>query len=240
MTLNLTRLKLALGGVLLVSAGIGAGSAFASMSSVDPQIDQEEAMELYNSTGDWGSAALQEYESRYGTLSEEQRQEFLQEEDLYQQRQEERYWEEFKIENPTWDITPIASGKARLKILVNVAKQRLSVMLDGKAVSGLQNIKVSTGKGNSTPKGTFSLARNEITKKRINRTFTKQLGHKVYLEDAIQVKGGIFLHKASTAAQKNTLGRKASHGCVRMDRNKSAKIFTLAKKYRSSAVAVIK
>jgi hypothetical protein len=227
-------LKMFLGGLIFV---LGT-SAFA-FPSVDPLIGAEEAQDLAQTNGNWGSAALEEYEKQYGQLSDEQREQFLNEERIYEQRQDQEFWEQFKVENPDWNVTPIATGKERLKILVNVAKQRLTVMLNGKKVKGLESVKISTGKGNSTPKGTFKL-NGEVTKRRINRTFTKKLGRKVYLEDAIQVRGGIFLHKASVPAQKNTLGRKASHGCIRMDRNKSAKIFTLAKKYKGSAVTVIK
>jgi len=225
---------------ILASLSLVGSLATASAVSEDPMISEQEALELTQSEG---SDALRAYEEKYGTLNDEQRAQFLAEQEDYEQALEEDFLAGIAAQFPASNVelaSSSKSGKIRLKLKVSVSKQRMTVYLDGKPVNGLSNIKISTGKkGHSTKRGTYSLKGKEVVKKRVNRTFTKRLGRKVYLEDAIHVYGGVFFHKASTAAQKNTLGKAASHGCIRMDRNLSGKIFSLAKKYRDQAQAII-
>ncbi|MAV90329.1 MAG: hypothetical protein CL676_02845 [Bdellovibrionaceae bacterium] len=225
--------------VIFINLFLAGSFASASSLNVDPVMSDEEAIALHQDLGDYGSQALQEYENRYGKLNDAQRAQFLKEEAELQSQILDQEMSEIRADNPTMDVIP-ASSKARLELRVSKSKQRLSLYLDGKPVNGLTDIKISTGKSSRmTPNGKFSLKGKEIVKKRINRTFTRKLGRKIYLEDAIQIQGGVFFHKASTAAQKNTLGKPASHGCVRMDRNKSSKVFSMAKKYKGSAVVII-
>ncbi|NCN41680.1 L,D-transpeptidase [bacterium] len=225
---------------ILASLTLVGSLATASTVSEDPMISEQEALELTESEG---SDALRAYEEKYGALTEEQKDQFLAEQEQYERSLEEDFLSGIEAQFPTSNVDLISSnksGKIRLKLKVSVSKQRMTVYLDGKPVSGLSNIKISTGKkGHSTKRGTYSLRGKEVVKKRINRTFTKRLGRKVYLEDAVHIYGGVFFHKASTAAQKNTLGKAATHGCVRVDRNVSGKFFSIVKKYRDQAEANI-
>lgn len=227
-------------GIVLGMAVCGPMEASAQDWTWDPIITTEDAWELNQDSGEYGSEALKEYEMRYGKLNQEQANQFLVEQEEFENEQSEKWLSELYAQDPLLLVEPIGSEGGRLEIVVNKARQRMSVKLNGKSVSGLSNIKISTGKpgGSETPVGKFILKGKEIVKRRINRTFTKKLKRPVYLEDAVQVIGGIFLHKASSGAQ-NKLGQKASAGCVRIDRNQSAKVFNLAQKHRANAVVII-
>lgn len=208
--------------------------------SWDPVLTVEEAWDIAQNSGEYGSEALKEYEGRYGKLTEEQRDQFLAEQDEYEKMEADEWLSDLYAQDPNLFVEPVGGLGSKLEIVVNKAKQRMNVRLNGKTVTGLENIKISTGKtgGSETPVGKFQLKGKEIVKRRINRTFTQKLKRPVYLEDAVQVQGGIFLHKASSGAQ-NKLGQKASAGCVRIDRSISAKVFNLAQKHRANGVVII-
>lgn len=206
----------------------------------DPEIGEDEAIEMIHDNGESGYWELEIYERTYGKLNESQRDQFIWE---LKSRRSAEYndwiWEQRSQEPLLMWKTAGISVVDVLKIIVSKATQTMQVLLNGVAIPGLAKIKVSTGKkGSPTPSGVYDLKKKEIVKRRLNQTFTKKLGRKVWLEDAIQISGGIFFHKASTGAQ-NHLGSPRSAGCVRVDRDVSAKFFETVRRYAHSTTIVI-
>lgn len=126
-----------------------------------------------------------------------------------------------------------AKLKGRVVIRIDQTRQRLSVRVGGKTVAGLESVRVSTGlpgKATRTPDGIYSPRAMAV--RRPSYYATRLLKRPVYLTHAIQIVDGIFMHDASRGAM-GYLGRKRSHGCVRVDRKQMPKIFHLVKQHRA-------
>ncbi len=125
-------------------------------------------------------------------------------------------------------------GGAILKVIVNKFSQRLRVLLNGKTLH--DDVKVSTGMGGmGTPSGHFCPRNFERT--HLDHAFSKR-GHKVYLYNAVQLIGGIFMHNASSAGVR-WLGHKHSHGCVRVDPKVQPVVFSLMQKFKGRVQVII-
>jgi lipoprotein-anchoring transpeptidase ErfK/SrfK len=123
--------------------------------------------------------------------------------------------------------------KSPVIIRIDQTRQRLSVHVRGKTVAGLESVRVSTGlpgKATQTPDGIYSPRAMAV--RRQSYYATRLLKRPVYLTHAIQIVDGIFMHDASPGAM-GYLGRKRSHGCVRVDRKQMPRIFQLVKQYRA-------
>ena len=128
--------------------------------------------------------------------------------------------------------TPPAKKKpkpeARLIISINKANQKMTVSLDGDT---LHRWKVSTGaRGYDTPSGNF-------------RPFRLEKDHFSKEWDDAPMPHSIFFttrgHAVHGSYHTKSLGRRASHGCVRLHPDNAAKLFALVQKTGLSNTRVI-
>lgn len=126
-----------------------------------------------------------------------------------------------------------AKLKGPVVIRIDQTRQRLSVRVGGRTVPGLESVRVSTGlpgRTTRTPDGIYSP--RTVVLRRPSYYATRLLKRPVYLTHAIQIVDGIFMHDASDGAMRY-LGRKRSHGCIRVDRKQMPRIFHLVKQHRA-------
>jgi lipoprotein-anchoring transpeptidase ErfK/SrfK len=128
--------------------------------------------------------------------------------------------------------TPPAKKKPkpepRLVITINKVSQKMTVALDGDT---LYRWKVSTGaKGYETPSGNF-------------RPFRMEKDHFSKEWDDAPMPHSIFFtsrgHAVHGSYHVKSLGRRASHGCVRLHPDNAAKLFSLVSKTGLSNTRVI-
>ncbi len=116
----------------------------------------------------------------------------------------------------------------RLIITINKVSQKMTVTLDGDTV---HSWKVSTGaRGYDTPSGTF-------------RPFRMEREHYSKEWDDAPMPHSIFFtargHAVHGSYHVKSLGRRASHGCVRLHPDNAAKLFALVHKTGMSNTRVI-
>jgi lipoprotein-anchoring transpeptidase ErfK/SrfK len=116
----------------------------------------------------------------------------------------------------------------RLVITINKVSQKMTVALDGDT---LHRWKVSTGaKGYDTPSGNF-------------RPFRMEREHYSKEWDDAPMPHSIFFttrgHAVHGSFHTKSLGRRASHGCVRLHPDNAAKLFSLVSKTGMSNTRVI-
>jgi lipoprotein-anchoring transpeptidase ErfK/SrfK len=116
----------------------------------------------------------------------------------------------------------------RLVITINKASQKMTVALDGDT---LYRWKVSTGaRGYDTPSGNF-------------RPFRMEREHYSKEWDDAPMPHSIFFtgrgHAVHGSYHVKSLGRRASHGCVRLHPDNAAKLFSLVSKTGMSNTRVI-
>ena len=116
----------------------------------------------------------------------------------------------------------------RLVITINKVSQNMTVVLDG---DKLYKWKVSTGAaGYETPSGTF-------------RPFRLEKEHYSKEWDDAPMPHSIFFtsrgHAVHGSYHVNSLGRRASHGCVRLHPDNAAKLFALVQKTGTSNTRVV-
>jgi lipoprotein-anchoring transpeptidase ErfK/SrfK len=121
-----------------------------------------------------------------------------------------------------------APAKKRLIITINKVSQKMTVSLDGKTK---YKWPVSTGApGYDTPSGTF-------------RTFRMEKEHYSSEWDDAPMPHSIFFtargHAVHGSYHVKSLGRRASHGCVRLHPDNAAKLFALVKQTGMSNTQVI-
>lgn len=96
-----------------------------------------------------------------------------------------------------------------LCVHVSKGKQRMTAYYNGRAIKGINNVKVSTARPRKwTPVGTFTIG--EIAGRW--RTSNRYKGAALYY--AMQINGNIFIH-ATSEGNYSDLGTPASAGCVR-------------------------
>ncbi len=116
----------------------------------------------------------------------------------------------------------------RLIITINKASQKMTVTLDGDT---LHRWKVSTGaRGYDTPSGNF-------------RPFRLEKDHYSKEWDDAPMPHSIFFtargHAVHGSFHTKSLGRRASHGCVRLHPDNASKLFSLVQKAGMSNTRVI-
>ncbi|WP_419911309.1 L,D-transpeptidase [Hoeflea sp.] len=113
---------------------------------------------------------------------------------------------------------PIAAGAVTLTARIDLSSQTMVVTHRGKIK---YRWKVSTGrKGYYTPTGSYSpkwLSKHHRSRKYNNAP----------MPFAIFFRGGYAVHGTNEISR---LGRPASHGCVRLDPNNAAKLFSLVQR----------
>lgn len=115
-------------------------------------------------------------------------------------------------------------GDAHVIIDVNKSTQRGKIIIGGKEV---ENFKLSTGKygrKTETPSGTFRPGARKVNW--LSNFASRQYKRPIYLKHAVQIKGGSFMHAASSGAM-NYLGQRRSSGCVRVPPHIAAKVYNL-------------
>ncbi len=123
--------------------------------------------------------------------------------------------------------TLLSPTKTHLKIVVNKSLQRIFVYRD---MEHLYTFKSSTGKaGHRTPSGTFkpySLETMHYSRKYYNSP----------MPWSVFFNGGVAIHGTEAIY---SLGRAASHGCVRTHPKSARRIYNLVKEYGKSNTTII-
>ena len=113
-------------------------------------------------------------------------------------------------------IAPLASDRARADVYISVSKasQRMTVMVDGKPRN---NWAISSGLNGGPPSGTFRPQRLE--KMWHSRTYDwSPMPHSIFFHHGFAIHGTNYVSR---------LGRRASHGCVRLHPSNAATLFAL-------------
>ena len=115
-------------------------------------------------------------------------------------------------------IGPLAPDRAQadIYVAVNKAAQRMTVVVDGKP---LYNWAISSGLNGGPPSGTFKPQRLE--RMWHSRTYDwSPMPHSIFFHHGFAIHG---------TNQVSRLGRRASHGCVRLHPSNAATLFALVK-----------
>ncbi|MGI9411268.1 MAG: L,D-transpeptidase, partial [Hyphomicrobiaceae bacterium] len=110
---------------------------------------------------------------------------------------------------------PVQSAVASIRVSIDISSQRMKVYVDGR----LRHVwRVSTGRrGYSTPIGTFRPTRLE-------RSWYSRKYNWSPMPYSIFFVGGVAIHGSYYIRQ---LGRRASHGCVRLAPRNAARLFSM-------------
>lgn len=108
---------------------------------------------------------------------------------------------------------------ASVRVSVDISSQRMHVYVNG----ALRHVwKVSTGRGRyRTPTGTYS-------PQRMHRRYYSRKYHGSPMPHSIFFRGGYAIHGTN---HYRALGRRASHGCVRLSRGNAARLFSLVRRH---------
>lgn len=115
-------------------------------------------------------------------------------------------------------LAGVASAQAGVDVRVDIAAQRIQVTTtDGESY----NWAISSGrKGYRTPNGTYRPTRLE------KNWYSRKYGGA--MPNAVFFRGGYAIHGTTAVG---SLGRPASHGCIRLHPINAAKLFALVKKH---------
>ncbi|MGB6346042.1 MAG: L,D-transpeptidase [Methyloceanibacter sp.] len=109
---------------------------------------------------------------------------------------------------------------------ISLSTQRMNVFVDGKA---RYSWPVSTARrGYRTPTGTFKPQSLKVWHR-------STIYHGSPMPHSIFFKGGYAIHGSYEV---KSLGRPASHGCVRLHPNNAAQLFSLVRQYGSSNTVI--
>jgi len=120
------------------------------------------------------------------------------------------------------------AGTARADILINVNKgaQRMTVTIDGKPRF---NWAISSGLDGGPPSGTYR-------PERLERTWFSQKYDLSPMPHSIFFHYGYAIHGTNYVSR---LGRRASHGCVRLHPNNAATLFALVQEYGKRRTKIV-
>ena len=115
-------------------------------------------------------------------------------------------------------VLPVSAAQAGLVAVVDLSKQRMNVIIDGKKK---YTWRVSTGKkGYTTPTGSFTPY--NMKKLVISKKWNMTLPNTIWINGSIAVHGTYLTKK---------LGRVASHGCIRLAPKNAEKFYALVEDY---------
>jgi lipoprotein-anchoring transpeptidase ErfK/SrfK len=127
-----------------------------------------------------------------------------------------------------WLIGPLATdnrAQAEIYIAINKAAQRMTVMVDGRP---RYNWAISSGLGGGPPSGTFRPQRLE--RMWHSRTYDwSPMPHSIFFHHGFAIHGTNYVSR---------LGRRASHGCVRLHPSNAATLFALVKSHGMSRTTI--
>lgn len=114
---------------------------------------------------------------------------------------------------------PVQSAMASIRVSIDISSQRMKVYVNGR----LRHVwRVSTGRrGYSTPTGSFRPTRLE-------RSWHSRKYNWSPMPHSIFFIGGVAIHGSYYIRQ---LGRRASHGCVRLAPRNAARLFSMVRRY---------
>lgn len=119
-----------------------------------------------------------------------------------------------------------AGAKAEILISVNKSSQRLSVYVDG---APRYNWAISSGLAGGPPSGTFRPERLE--RKWYSRKYDwAPMPHAIFFHHGYAIHGTNYISR---------LGRRASHGCVRLHPQHAAILFDLVQSRKSSTRIIV-
>ena len=117
-------------------------------------------------------------------------------------------------------VVSVAPAVASVTVKVGIGSQRMHVYVDGR----LKHVwRVSTGRGGryATPTGTFR-------PKRLERSWFSRKYDDAPMPHSIFFYGWYAIHGTT---HHRALGRRASHGCVRLARGNAALLFSLVRRH---------
>ncbi|MCP1199607.1 L,D-transpeptidase [Notoacmeibacter sp. MSK16QG-6] len=110
-------------------------------------------------------------------------------------------------------ISPISASAAKLVAQIDISQQRMTVLKNGRVLS---RWRVSTARrGYYTPRGTYSA-------KRMHRQWYSRKYDMSPMPHSIFFHGGYAIHGTGAI---RSLGRPASHGCVRLHPSHAAQLY---------------
>lgn len=116
-----------------------------------------------------------------------------------------------------------SAANSAVDVRVDVSKQRMLVYVEGELA---YNWPVSTGrKGFSTPHGTYR-------PKRMTRMHFSRKYNNAPMPYSVFFRGGYAIHGTNATGR---LGRRASHGCVRLSKRNARELYHLIQDYRGAA-----
>lgn len=124
-------------------------------------------------------------------------------------------------------LAPLKSADARVSVHINRASQVMNVYVNG---SHYYSWRVSTGRrGYTTPRGSFRPIRLE-------RKWYSRKYHWSPMPYSIFFYGGYAIHGTTEVGR---LGRRASHGCVRLHPSNARKLFSLVRRHGRSKTRIV-
>jgi len=123
--------------------------------------------------------------------------------------------------------TALPAYAAAVVAQINLSSQRMTVKVNGKVK---YNWLVSTGRaGYSTPSGTYQ-------PQRLERYWNSRKYDWAPMPHSIFFRGGYAIHGTTSISR---LGRRASHGCIRLHPGNAAKLYSLVQKYGMGNTRVV-
>jgi hypothetical protein len=124
---------------------------------------------------------------------------------------------------PAAAVSPV---RAEIVVAINKSKQQMTVLVDGEE----RHVwKVSTGLGGGPPSGSYRPERLE------RKWFSRKYGwspmpHSIFFHKGYAIHGTIYLSR---------LGKRASHGCVRLHPSNAAVLFELVRARGMSSATIL-
>lgn len=114
---------------------------------------------------------------------------------------------------------PVQSAMASIRVSIDISSQRMKVYVNGR----LRHVwRVSTGRrGYATPTGSFRPTRLE--RKWYSRKYNwSPMPHSIFFIGGVAIHGSYYIRQ---------LGRRASHGCVRLAPRNAARLFSMVRRH---------
>jgi hypothetical protein len=122
----------------------------------------------------------------------------------------------------------VAASHADAEVILNInkSKQRMAVVVDG---AERHVWKISTGTAGGPPSGTYRPQR--MARKWYSRKYNwSPMPHSIFFREGYAIHGTVYLSR---------LGRRASHGCVRLHPKNAATLFDLVRSQGMASTTII-
>jgi lipoprotein-anchoring transpeptidase ErfK/SrfK len=125
-----------------------------------------------------------------------------------------------------WLFGLVVSASAEVTIVINKSTQRLHVLVDG---TERYTWKTSTGTGGGPKNGTYRPERMERTWYS-HKYGMSPMPHSIFFHEGYAIHGTIYISR---------LGKRASHGCVRLHPDNAAILFDLVRRQGMSNTKIV-